>query len=165
MLFVDFADGGFERKTMDLQVGQSAGPPEELVIRSSGGGYRGTPTLYMGLSEAYRTTRVFPAVIYKNVTTPIPLTASDVTFKLINSTGTAEIDPSTGIITARSVGQALLETSFGGVSVLTCIDVMNNVQVGPRSHCEELLPPGRKLPPSGMELDSTPGPFVKARRP
>jgi hypothetical protein len=83
---------------------------------------------------------------------------------LINSSGAAaEIDPSTGTVTARNVGQALLETSFGGVSVLTCIDVMNNVQVGPRSRCEELLPAGRKLPPSQMDLDKNPPPVVKAR--
>jgi hypothetical protein len=165
MLFISFADGGVERKTIDMQVGQSGRKPEKLVI-TLGGSRSDTPVLYLDLSEAHRTKHIDPAAIYKNVSTPVPLNASDVTFKLINSPGAAaEIDPSTGIVTARYVGQALLETSFAGVSTLTCIDVMNDVRGGPRSRCEELLPPGRRLPPSGMELDPTPPPVVKARRP
>jgi hypothetical protein len=164
MLFISFEDGGFERKKIDLQVGQSAGPPEELVVRSRSD-YRGTPVLYMDLSEAYRKMNIFPAAIYKDVKSPIPLSAPDVIFKWINPTGAAEIDPATGIITAQYVGQALLETSFGGVSVLTCIDVMENVGGGRRSRCEELLPPGRTLPPSAWELNKTPPPVVRAHRP
>jgi len=166
-LFVIFTDGGFERKTINVQVVQPERQPENLVIALPGrDDRRNTPVLYMDLSEEDRTTHIFPAAIYKNVTRPVPLKASDVTFKLINSSGAAaEIDPSTGIVTARYVGQALLETSFAGVSTLTCIDVMKDVRGGLRSRCEELLPPGRRLPPSDMELDPTPPPVVKARRP
>jgi hypothetical protein len=166
MLFISFEDWGFERKTIDLQVGQSAGQPEKLVI-ASGGDYRvDHPVIYLDLSDEHKKRDVDPAAIYKNVTDPVPLDASDVTFKFINSPGAAaEIDPSTGIITARHVGQALLETSFGGVSTLTCIDVMNDVRMGPRSRCEELLPPGRSLPPSQKDLDNTPPPVVKVYRP
>jgi hypothetical protein len=164
ILFISFEDGGVERKTIDLQVSQSKQQPEKLVIVLGGDHRRDTPVLYMDLSEAYRTTQLGLAAFYKNVTSPVLLNASDVTFKLINSPGAAaEIDPSTGIVTARQVGQALLETSFGGVSTLTCIDVMSDVRVGPRSRCEELLPPGRSLPPSLNDLDKTPAPVVKAR--
>jgi hypothetical protein len=166
ILFISFEDGGVERKTIHLQVSQSKQQPEKLVIVLGGDHRRDTPVLYMDLSEAYRTTQLGLAAFYKNVTSPVLLNASDVTFKLINSSGAAaEIDPSTGIVTARQVGQALLETSFGGVSTLTCIDVMSDVRVGPRSRCEELLPPGRSLPPSLNDLDKTPAPVVKARRP
>jgi hypothetical protein len=166
MLFVSFADGAVERKTMNVQVVKPQRPPENLVI-ASGGDYRvDHPVIYLDLSDEKRKKDVDPAAIYKNVTNPVPLNASDVTFKWINSPGAvAEIDPSTGIVTARHVGQALLETSFGGVSTLTCIDVMNDVRLGPRSRCEELLPPGRSLPKSLEDLHSTPPPVVKARRP
>lgn len=165
MLFISFADGGVERKTIDLQVGRSSRQPEKIVITPRGGDpTRDTPVLYLDLSETNRTERLFPAAIYKNVKNPVRLTASDVTFKVING-GAAEIDPSTGIVTALNLGQALLETSFGGVSTLTCIDVMENVGGGLRSRCEDLLPPGRALPPSGMELDPTPPPAIKVRRP
>lgn len=165
-LFVSFEDGGTERKTIDLQVGPSERPPERLVITPGGGdNRRNHPVISLDLSDAHRKIDIFPAAIYKNVIPPVRLKASDVTFKLINSPGAAaEIDPSTGIVTAQHVGQALLETSFAGVSTLTCIDVMNDVRVGRGSRCEELLPPGRRLPPSGMELDPTPPPQVKARR-
>lgn len=166
-LFVSFADGGVERTRINVQVVQSQQQPERLVITPGGGdNRRNHPVISLDLSDAHRTIDLFPAAIYKNVTSPVRLKASDVTFKLINSPGAAaEIDPSTGIVTARHVGQALLETSFGGVSTLTCIDVMSDVRMGPGFRCQELLPPGRKLPPSGMELDSTPPPQVKARRP
>jgi hypothetical protein len=166
MLFISFADGGFERKTIDVQVVQPERQPERLVIASGGDYKRNNPVLSLDLSDVHKTIDVDPAAIYKNVTRPVPLNASDVTFKLINSSGAAaEIDPSTGIVTARHVGQALLETSFGGVSTLTCIDVMNDVRMGPRSRCEELLPPGRSLPPSQKDLDNTPFPRVKVSRP
>ncbi len=166
-LFVIFTDGGFERKTINVQVVQSQQQPERLVITPWGGdNRRNHPVISLDLSDAHRTIDLFPAVIYKNVTPPVRLKALDVTFKLINSPGAAaEIDPSTGIVTARHVGQALLETSFGGVSTLTCIDVMNDVRLGPGSRCEELLPAGRSLPPSQKDLDNTPPPQVKARRP
>ena len=164
MLFVSFADGGVERKTINVQVVQPQRPPEKLVI-ASGGDYRvDHPVIYLDLSDEKKKKDLDPAAIYKNMANPVPLNASDVTFKFISSTGAAEIDPSTGIVTARHVGQALLETSFGGVSTLTCIDVMNDVRMGPRSRCEELLPPGRRLP-SGMELDPTPPPQVRALGP
>jgi hypothetical protein len=164
-LFVSFADGGVERMRINVQVVQSQRQPERLVITPGGGdNRRNHPIISLDLSNAHRTIDLFPAVTYKNVTSPVRLKASDVTFKLINSPGAAaEIDPSTGIVTARHVGQALLETSFAGVSTLTCIDVMNDVRVGRGSRCEELLPAGRRLPPSGMELDPTPPPAVKAR--
>jgi hypothetical protein len=164
-LFVGFADGGFERKTIDVQVVQPERPPERLVIATGGVYGREMPVLSLDLSDRYKTVDVDPAAIYKNVASPVPLNASDVTFKWINSPNptAAEIDPKTGIVTARSIGQVLLETSFGGVSVLTCIDVMNNVLMGPSSSCKELLPPGRRLPPSEMELDNRPAPVVKAR--
>ena len=164
-LFVSFADGGVERTRINVQVVQSQQQPERLVVTPGGGNNRGNhPVISLDLSDAHRTIDLFPAAIYKNVTSPVRLKAPDVTFKLINSSGAAaEIDPSTGIITARHVGQALLETSFGGVSTLTCIDVMNDVRLGPSSRCEELLPPGRSLPPSIKDLDSTPPPRVKVR--
>ena len=159
-LFISFADGGVERKTIDLQVGHSAGQPDRLVITPLGGDRSmATPVLYMDLSEAHRTQHVFPSAIYKNVKRPVPLNASDVTYKIING-GAAEIDPSTGIVTALNLGQALLETSFEGVSTLTCIDVMENVGGGPRSRCENLLPPGRRLPPNFEELNP---PRIKVR--
>jgi hypothetical protein len=107
----------------------------------------------MDLSEAHRTQHLFPSAVYKNVQRPVPLNASDVTYKIING-GAAEIDPSTGIVTALNIGQALLETSFEGVSTLTCIDVMKNVGGGPRSRCENLLPPGTRLPSNFEELAS-----------
>lgn len=166
-LFVSFADGGVERKMIDLQVGQSGRPPERVVIGLPGIGYQtDTPVLSLDLSDAYRTEHIYPAAIYKSVTSPVPLNAADVSFKFIASTGTeaaAEIDPSTAIVTARHVGQALLETSFGGVTTLTCIDVMQHIGGGTRSRCEELLPPGRHLPPSAGELDPTPPPVIKVR--
>jgi hypothetical protein len=160
-LFVSFADGGEERERIDVQVIPSERQPEKLRITLGGDDRRDTPVVYMDLSEAHRTKHLDPVAIYRNVTSPVPLNASVVTFKLING-GAAEIDPSTGIVTALNIGQALLETSFGGLSTLTCIDVMQ-IGGGLRSRCEELLPPGRRLPLSEMELDPTPPPRIKVR--
>jgi hypothetical protein len=162
VLFVTFADGGVERVRVDVQVDNSEQPPERLVIASGGIYNLSRPVLPMDLSDRHKTIDVDPVAIYKNVSSPVPLRASDVTFKFINSPeAAAEIDRSTGIVTARHVGQALLETSFKGVSTLTCIDVMNDIRLGRRSSCEKLLPPGRSLPPSLRDLDSTPPPRVK----
>lgn len=154
-LLVSFPDGGVERDTIDVEVGQSTRPPEKLVIALPGGdNRRDTPVISMDLSERNRTEHVFPFAIYRTLHDPVSLNASDVSFKMLSPpTGAADIDPSTGIITARHVGQALLETSFAGVATLTCIDVMKDARVGRASRCEELLPPGRRLPPSAMELD------------
>jgi hypothetical protein len=167
-LFVTFEDGGFERKKIDLQVGPSERPPEKLVITPGGGDTSmNHPVISLDLSDAHRTRYLNPSAIFKNVTSPVRLLPLEVTFRFISPLGTdagigtaAEIDPSTGILTARYVGQALLETTFEGVSVLTCIDVMKNVGGGRSSRCEEILPPGRSLPPDLHDLYPGPPPVA-----
>jgi hypothetical protein len=166
MLFVSFADGGFERKTIDLQVGQSSRKPESLEIAPGGGDNRWNyPVISLDLSDAHRTRYIDPSAVYKNVAPPVRLQPSEVSFKIIAPPGggAAEIDPSTGLVTAQYLGQVLLETTFAGVSTLTCIDVMKNVGGGRRSSCEDLLPPGRSLPPDPMDL--YPGPPSVAVKP
>jgi hypothetical protein len=167
-LLVSFADGGFEPKTIDLQVGPSERPPEKLVITPGGGENRWSyPVISLDLSDAHRTTYLDPYAVYKNLARPIELRPSEVSFKIIAPPGggAAEIDSSTGIVAAKYLGQVLLETTFAGVSVLTCIDVMKNVSGGRRSSCEDLLPPGRSLPPDPMDLYRGPGPAIKPHLP
>lgn len=88
---------------------------------------------------------------YDGVPEWIEINPPFVTFRIINWDGKAppiHLDSERQWITPLSLGQALLETTYGGRRVLTCVDVEEKLTPG-RSYfeknCKQLLAPGEKF--------------------
>jgi hypothetical protein len=163
-LQVQFEDGGAESTTMETDVVLPDREPEKILVARGGSGYsRTVGTMYLDLSGA-RSTWLEPLAVYEGAAHPVPLPAKYVHFSIIASNGMDSpivIDQSTGEVTARGIGHALVETTFGTLSVLTCIDVKMLASDGSeRSDCHELVPAGMVPPPTGLEGKKPPSKIV-----
>jgi hypothetical protein len=155
---VYFEDGGGDVARVDGEVVYPDRKPEKAYVTTEQrGDFQISGTIYLDLSERSKMERLLPRALYKGAAHPVPIPLADVGFKL---TTTKESDPpisidnSTGIITALHIGHALIQTTFQGFSVLTCVDVMKNASDGSdRTVCPELVPAGMTAPLTGFEHD------------
>jgi len=91
---------------------------------------------------------------YGNGIMPIPINPSALKFRIVyrESTPALDIDSSSGILTPRHPGHALIEISYGGLTRSTCVVVNEKYNVGlvnyDHSHCEELYRPQDGQKPS-----------------
>jgi len=145
-----FADGGFTKSNIVLNVQPSGEIPEKLVV-----GEWGSP------SSQARYVTVFLAAkkpgggltvnaFYKNVTEEVEIEPSFASFKVRtanNSSPVISIDKATGLIRPVREGEALVETTFGGWTNLTCVVVQDHFD-SPSRHlfdCRSQLRPGEQI--------------------
>lgn len=150
---VYFADGYLGWADFDADIVLPSRKPKKLIVSISGGDLAAVvPTIYMELSSPYfhgpEHGTLFPRVFYANDSDSIPIPAKDVQFKLIykdmGNGPSISIDKSTGNVTLVHAGHTLVLTTFQGLKALTCIDVTQVPDGGPRTLCHELTPPGMK---------------------
>jgi hypothetical protein len=150
LLNVLFDDGGIANETANSEVVYPDRKPEKFyVISAQSSDDRPHGTIRMDLSSITRL-GIEPRALYKDALHPVHIPATDVKFRLISATESdppIAIDNSTGLITARHVGDALIQTTFQDFSVLTCVDVLENVRSrGKPVVCRELVPAGMTAP-------------------
>jgi len=163
-----FEDGGAASASVDAEVVFPEREPEKLLVAKLGGGYDDTSgTIYMALTERPKRRGLVPLLVYKGASHPTPIPAEKITFKVISANESAppiSIDKSTGEITAHHLGHALVQTTFNGLSTLTCIDVLTDARDGSdRTVCAELVPAGMVAPTTGFDANRS-APQVKPRK-
>jgi hypothetical protein len=93
--------------------------------------------------------------VYSGASHPVPIPPEFLRFTILSeneSDPPIAVDSSTGMVSARRLGHALVQTTFKGISTLTCVSVQENVSSGAnRLNCSELVPPGMTLPKTGLE--------------
>jgi len=146
-----FEDGGTEDGFVTSDVVYPDRKPEEFIVARMVTGYtKNTGTVLMDLSTMSGEEGIEPIALYKDALSPAHIPAKDVKFKLITATESdppISIDEATGIITARHIGHALIQTTFQDFSVLTCVDVRENANPrGRGTVCSELVPAGMTAP-------------------
>jgi hypothetical protein len=85
---------------------------------------------------------------YDNIKAWIRINPTFAKFKVRQADDVINLDESTAVVTPLHVGHALVETSFGGLTKLTCVVVRENEDSYPRdpyAHCEDLVQPGESL--------------------
>ncbi len=157
-IVASFDDGGLANARADAVVVYPDRKPEKIYVTTTGrGDFRTSRTIYMDLSEMSKMEHLFPRALYKDAVHPVPIPATDVSFMLITTTENdppITIEESTGIITALHIGHALIQTTFQGFSVLTCVDVLEDAKfTGEGTVCNELVPAGMTAPLTGFEHD------------
>ncbi len=162
---IDFEDGAFESERMDYSVVLPNRKPQAFYVRESGlSEPNALFTIYLNLSEQDRRSEIEPIARYEGMGRPIRLPVDVAAYKLIyvGNEAPVEFDESTGSITAQNVGHVLIESSFDGLTYLTCVAVQKTQDDGSdRTNCSELVPSGM-TPPATPSISE--GPRVKPRR-
>lgn len=148
---VDFDDGYIDSATLDTaEVVLPDRKPEKLYVDV---GFRGT--LYLDLTGKAKWSMVDAMALYAGALHPVPIPPEYLEFKVIaedQKNPPISVDQSAGRITALNYGHALVQTTFEGISTLTCVSVQEDVSSGAnRLDCSELVPPGMTLPKIGAE--------------
>jgi hypothetical protein len=129
-------------------------------LLGGGGQTQSSGTIYLDLSEMSSHSGLGPMAIYHGAAQPAPIPPKYLHFKLITANGgdpPISIDETSGRITALKIGHALVQTTFEGLSDLTCVDVMENASDGSdRTNCQELVPAGMAAPLRGYEGKNPP---------
>jgi hypothetical protein len=159
-----FADGVPSIARTDAEVVLPERVPEKFLVARGGTGHTRTAgTIEMDLTEMFNKVALDPLAVYKGADHPVPIPGKYVTFKVISA---AEDEPpisidNTGRISALHIGHALIQTTFQGLSTLTCVDVISNARFGgSRTVCRELVPEGMTAPTTGIDPNGR-GPRVK----
>jgi hypothetical protein len=144
-----FPDGGYTNTETTITVGPPARSPEKLIV-----GQLGIPAtniremrLYLqgGLSKDALTI----GARYDNLKEQIQIdpTLASFVVRTANNASIIDLDRSTGRIKPLQPGEALVETTFGGWSNLTCVLVENKPapSEGATPDCKSLLLDGERL--------------------
>jgi hypothetical protein len=149
-LFGRFADGGIFFKKFTAQVEPTSHVPVRLVISSGTQPGRSTPWIVLLAGNPHGGVLV-PGALYSGIPELIQLDDHFVQFKIRSKDSIPAIDlnEATGRVTPVHAGFALVESSFGGVTTLLCVAVVErredfhaNLPV-----CKDLLAPGERLQP------------------
>jgi hypothetical protein len=146
-----FPDGGIFHKNVILNVIPSDRKPAKLVVGRLGSPQSPSRMIFMHLGgdRNYRSSLNVNAQ-YDNVKDLIRIDAAFARFAVrTRSNGPViRLDESTGVITPANVGEALVETYFGGKTNFTCVVVTQKLDgYYNQSRCKDLLGPGQTLPP------------------
>ena len=162
-LQVAFADGGVERQKLEFKVAPSQQHPDKLLVTTPGASRQGVATVAIDVGQ-HPTIPLEAVAVHKTTGMSVTLGPADVIYKLIAAPGgpaPVRLDPAAGTVTAVHLGNALVETTYDGVSTLTCVNVVKDIRAGGHERCTELLPAGRSLPPEPWDDVTFKPPVVK----
>jgi hypothetical protein len=147
-----FPDGGIVYKKLMVRVVPTQKLPVRLMV-----GHIGTPGMNSPrVLESMTGERVQEALnlyaVYEGLTEPLMIDPAFATFttRTNEKVNPIHLDHITGSLTPLNVGQALVETSFGGRTNLTCVVVKQALDPNRsylESNCRQLLSSGEKLGP------------------
>ncbi|WP_263416048.1 hypothetical protein [Terriglobus albidus] len=141
-----FPDGGVTNSEIMLNVEPPNRSPEKLTVGDS-------PWVrtFLGPKEPVRFLPI--SAIYKNVKEEVTINPAFASFHVRsenNASPAIAIDPARGMIKPLGAGEALVETSFGGWTNLTCVIVKENRESSFRNEgCKLMLRPGETV---GMSI-------------
>jgi len=144
-----FPDGGLTKVSATLTVEPPARSPKRLIVGHDGTP-TSTPTHYSYLYPDTDKGGLSIFADYDNLKEEVTIDPSFVRFKVRTANGASiiKINKSTGRITPLQLGEALVETRFGGLKNLTCVVVeeeLDRNRTGPPQTCKSLLLPGERL--------------------
>ena len=147
----EFPDGGLFLQKRMLDVGPPQRRPDKLQIGRLGP-KQGVTRILVPLSRDQTGSRLTIYAKYDSLDMPIKIDPAFATFKITSRDQTApvQLDEKTGRLTPLHPGQALMETTFGGRSNLTCVVVEELIDPNQSyfgENCGQLLSPGEKLGP------------------
>ncbi|HEY1213362.1 MAG TPA: hypothetical protein VGE93_06985 [Bryobacteraceae bacterium] len=146
-IFAIFPDGGTTNSEITLNIRPSDQSPEQLIVGDF-------PLIRTFLDPKAPIRSLTVRAIYKNLKEEVTINPSFASFHVRNPNNSAPVismDAAKGLIKPLRIGDALVETSFGGWTNLTCITVKDHYDPNLRDPfaCKSLLRPGEKI---GMSI-------------
>jgi hypothetical protein len=122
--------------------------PQKLIVGYTGSSWTSTPFISLSLADSERFSLQVSA-LYDGLDQVVRIAPAFVVFKTRTEKNVpvVRIDETTGVLTPLHVGYALVESSFGGRTNLTCVFVEEH-RYSPdyrSSRCEELRQSDEKL--------------------
>ena len=144
---VVFLDGGIARKDEDVETVLPDQPPEKLIFQD--GHPWSTWNQNRTIAIVDQTRWLDLVAFYPGFDGRIHLPATDIAFHVLNYPGMEplQLDSATGIIKPVVAGRALIQADFAGLTTFTCVIVFSSGPGGPNQNCNDLLPPGKSMPP------------------
>ena len=154
-ILASFTDGGLEWTHATAEV-IAAKPPTALKVAARS---MFNSVVRMDLSEESRQANLWLTASYPGVQNPLPIPAKEAQFKVTMTKGEPPIrfDPETGRIDALRIGQALIETSYGGLTQTTCVRVIEFAQGYSRDRCDAMQNGGDGVLPIADRADAPGG--------
>jgi pimeloyl-ACP methyl ester carboxylesterase len=144
-----YPDGGIVQMSLMLNVELPSRSPKRINIGQLGLPSKPAPVAFAFLNPKGRSYALRISAEYDGVAAEIPIDAHSAAFKvrMANGASVIQFDKSTGFFKPLNVGEALIETTFGGWKELTCIDVEDrfDFDLTRPGDCKSLLLPGEKL--------------------
>jgi hypothetical protein len=147
-ILVFFQDGGFARKDEDVETVLPDRPPEKFIFQKDGHPWS-TWNQNRTIAIVDHTVWLDMVAFYPGFDGRIHLPATDIAFHVLNYPGKEplQLDSATGIIKPVAAGRALVQADFAGLTTFTCVIVFSSGPGGPNQDCNDLLPPGKSMPP------------------
>ena len=142
-----FPDGGFTKTDTIVTVEPPERAPTKLVVGLNGS-MRNLRKMWVYLKPDTDKYALTVGAFYEGVKDQVPIDGSYVSFKIRTKEEASIIElDKYGSIKPLQLGEAVVETTFGGWTNLTCVLVESgrNPDEGPTPTCESLLLPGEKL--------------------
>jgi hypothetical protein len=143
-----FPDGGLTKTDTIVTVEPPERVPTNLVVGQIGEPTTNLRKIWVYLKPDTDKYALTVGVFYEGLKDQIRIDGSYVSFKIRTKDEASIIElDKYGSIKPLQLGEAVVETTFGGWTNLTCVLVENEYhpQVGPTSNCQSLLLPGEKL--------------------
>jgi hypothetical protein len=139
---VVFEENKFAKASTEVSVRLPDRKPDKFVVSD------GVPVFVVDL-DAFSKRRVSGLALYSDYRLPVAVDAASMQFSLQTVPGRSPVDfdPKTGVIVARSLGQAVLTVQFGGFERKACIIVLQNARQGGYSTCPDVVSGGLKWTP------------------
>jgi hypothetical protein len=118
---VDFTDAHYAVDSVDVNVGLPKRKPKTFEV-TDGREHDTVSSLQMDLDQN-RIKRLGGVATYSGYKYPVSIEAAQLKFDVKPQSGVAEVDPRTGLVTAKSEGQAWVDVRFGGQDRKVCVVV------------------------------------------
>lgn len=118
---VDFTDGRYAVDSADVDVGLPKRKPKTFEV-TDGREKDTVSSLQMDL-DSNRIKRLGGVATYSGYKNPVSIEAAKLKFDVKPPSGAIEVDPRTGLVTAKSDGQAWVDVRFGGQDRKVCVVV------------------------------------------
>jgi hypothetical protein len=152
-----FPDGGYTNTETILNVGPPARSPLRLIVGQPGIPANNIREMRLYLQGGLSKDALTIGAIYDNVKEQIQIdpTLASFVVRTANNVSVIDLDTSTGRIKPLQPGEALIETTFGGWSNLSCVLVEDKwaANEGATPDCKSLLLEGERLATSVRKGD------------
>jgi hypothetical protein len=132
---VDFTDGRYAVDSADVNVGLPKRKPKTFEV-TDGREKDTISALQMDLDQN-RIKRLGGVATYSGYKYPVSIEAARLKFDVKPQSGQAaiDVDPRTGLVTARSEGQAMVDVRFGGQDRKVCVEVSKEAGAATPANC------------------------------